>query len=163
MQLDNDLSQVIDRTALIENMLNQAIHNYASPRKDAFEFFWNVLLDSSIILLGSKVKVAMAISQQLGINIDQEPFHKIMAHRNAFAHHALDSHPTLAVGKTPDDDQLHHHHMLHIIKSSGKTERKSRKQALDEFNDNYEMARNSLAELLDAIKNQAQSRRHVAP
>jgi hypothetical protein len=95
----------------------------------------------------------MAISQRLNIKIDQEPFHRVMTYRNAFAHHALDSHPTLAVGKTPDDDQLHH--MLHIIKPSGKTERKSRKQALDEFNDNYEMTRKSLAELLNAIKSQA--------
>jgi hypothetical protein len=150
MQLNNDVSQVIDRTALIENMLNQVIHGYASPQKEKFEFFWNVLLDSSIIPLGSKVKVAMAIAQQLNVKMDQKPLHRVMAFRNAFAHHALDSHPNLAVGKAPVDDQLNF--MLHIIESSGKTERKGRKQALVEFNESYEAAKNALTELLDAIK-----------
>ena len=151
--MDNDVSQVINRTAVIENMLNQVILNYASPRKDAFEVFWNVLLDSSIILLGSKVKVAMAISQQLNIKLDRDSLHKVLSYRNAFAHHALDSHPTVVMGKTPDEDELHY--VLHIISQSGKTQRKRRDVALDEFNDSYEVAKKSLVELLNAIKSDA--------
>ncbi|MFZ2070321.1 MAG: hypothetical protein WAV32_01695 [Halobacteriota archaeon] len=137
-------------------MLSQVILSYTAPRKDAFELVWDVLLDSSIISLNSKLRVAMAISQRLNITIDhesRESLHKVINYRNAFAHHALDSHATLVVGKTPDDDQLHY--MLHIIKESGKIEIKSRKEALDEFNDNYKVAIKSLVDLLNAIKNQA--------
>jgi hypothetical protein len=151
--LDNDVSQVIDRTALIENMLNQVILNYAAPRKDAFELYWDVLLDSSIMPLGSKLRVAMAISQRLNIKIDQDSLHKVVTYRNAFAHHPLDSHPTLVVGKTPDEDEQIL--MLHIVRQSGKTDRKSRDQALNEFNSSYELAKTSLSELLNAIKRDA--------
>ena len=96
----------------------------------------------------------MAISQQLNIKLNQDSLHKVVYYRNAFAHHALYSHPTLLVGKTPDEDEQHC--MLHVIKNSGKTERKRRQDALKEFNKQYEVAKKSLVELRDAIKNEAQ-------
>lgn len=132
--MDNDVSKVIDRTALIENILNQIILNYSAPRKDAFSFFWDILLDSSIMALGSKVRVAMAISQELKIKLKQDSLHKVLSYRNAFAHHSLNSHPTLAIGKTPEDDRSFY--SLQVITNSGNTERKSREDALEEFNDN---------------------------
>lgn len=150
--MDNDVSQVIDRTYIIENILNQVILNYCSPRKEAFEFFWNILLDSSIVSLWSKIRAAMAISQRLRVKLNQDSLHKVVSFRNAFAHHGLNSHPTVDVGKTPDDDECHY--MLQIIKQSGKMERKSRKDALEEFNKYYEIAKASLIELRDAIKNE---------
>jgi hypothetical protein len=156
--LDNDASRVINRTALIENLLNQIILNYVSPRKDAFKLFWDVLLDSSIIALGSKVKVAMAISQQFNIKLSQNSLHKVVAYRNAFAHHALDSHPTMVIGKTPNEDELHY--VLHIIKQSGKTERKRRDVALDEFSTSYEVAKKSLVQLLSAVKSYTEPTRN---
>ena len=116
--MENDVSKVIDRTALIENILNQVILNYSAPRKDAFNFFWDVLLDSSIMPLGSKVKVAMAISQELNIKLKQDSLHKVLSYRNAFAHHSLNSHPTLAVGKTPEEDKAYY--SFQVIKNSGK-------------------------------------------
>lgn len=61
---DTDLVSVVNRTATIENILNQVIENYFSPRKELKIFFWDVLLDSSVMALGSKVKVAMAIAQK---------------------------------------------------------------------------------------------------
>ena len=74
--------------------------------------------------------------------------------RNAFAHHALYSHPTLLVGKTPDEDEQHC--MLHVIKNSGKTEMKTSADALKEFNKQYEVSKEIVVELRDAIKNEAQ-------
>jgi len=147
--MDNDVSKVIDRTALIENILNQIILNYSAPRKDAFSFFWDILLDSSIMALGSKVRVAMAISQELKIKLKQDSLHKVLSYRNAFAHHSLNSHPTLAIGKTPDDDRSFY--SLQVMTNSGKTERKSREDALKEFNNHFEIAKKSLLELRDAI------------
>ena len=70
MSSSDDVIQVINRTALIENLLNQVIEKYSCPRKEVFEFFWDVVLDSSIMSLGAKVKVAMAISQELAVKFD---------------------------------------------------------------------------------------------
>jgi hypothetical protein len=147
--MSSDVSQVINRTALIENLLNQVILNYSSPRKDAFEFFWEVLLDSSVMPLGSKVKAAMAISHELEVKINQDLLHKVVSYRNAFAHHAVDAHTVFAVGKTPEENSVCYE--LHILKASGKIERKDRKQALVEFNNNYEAARKSLVKLIKVI------------
>ncbi len=147
--MENDVSQVINRTALIENILDQVIIKYVSPRQEAYEFCWNVLLDSSIMQLGSKLKVVMAISEQLNIKLKKDTLHKVLSYRNAFAHHALNSHATLVVGKTPSEDRLDY--MLHILSSSGKTERKSREDALEEFNQYYEVAKKELTTLLKKI------------
>jgi len=153
MQLDSDVSQVIDRTALIENMLNQVIHGYTSPRKDRFDFFWNILLDSSTMSLASKAKVVRAIAREVGVKMDEEPLRKVMEYRNAFAHHSVNSHPTLVVGKNPEVDQ--HHFMLYIFRMSGKTDKETRNEALLKFNKSYEAAKESLAGLLDVVKNHA--------
>lgn len=54
MPTDRDLVDVINRTALIENILNQVIEAFCEPRQEPFMFFWNVILDSSIMPMGSK-------------------------------------------------------------------------------------------------------------
>jgi hypothetical protein len=99
MPTDKDLVDVIDRTALIENILNQVIEAFCEPRQEPFMFFWNVILDSSIMPMGSKVKVVMAIAQEMNVKLDQKSVHSVMSLRNAFAHHPSDSHPVLVVGK----------------------------------------------------------------
>ncbi len=144
------LALVIDRTALIENLLNQVIENFCAPRKQAFMFFWNVLLDSSIMPIGSKAKVAMAIAQELGAKLDQKSIHAVMSLRNAFAHHKIGSHPVVSVGASPKDSQVHYE--LQIISNSGKLSRKRRDDALSEFNSSYQFAKGSLVALLEAVK-----------
>ncbi|MEJ2452769.1 MAG: hypothetical protein P8103_01240 [Candidatus Thiodiazotropha sp.] len=148
--MENDLSTVIERTALIENILNQVIIKHTAPRDEAYGLFWNVILDSSIMPLGSKVKIAMVIAQKIEIKLDQDSLHKVMSFRNAFAHHDLQSHPALAIGKTPEEDKAYY--SLQIINNSGRIIRKSRKAALTEFNDNFNSAKESLIKLLRAIK-----------
>ncbi len=145
MKTNKDLVLVIDRMALIENILNQVIEKFCAPRREAFPFFWNIVLDSSIMPVGSKAKVAMAIAQELGVKLDGNALHKLIALRNAFAHQATDSHPTVFVGKTPADDQSHY--ILQVISSSGKISRKRRDDALDEFNSTYGIAKKSLVDL----------------
>jgi hypothetical protein len=149
------IGHVIDRTALIENMLNQVIYSYIRPSQDAFQFFWDVLLDGSIITLGAKIKIANAISHQLNSKkLKDGSLHDLVSYRNAFSHHATNAHPTLIVGRKPEGDELHY--MLHILKPSGKTESKTRDQALVEFDKNFELAKNLLRDLLDAIEAQQQ-------
>jgi hypothetical protein len=145
-----DLALVIDRTALIENMLNQVIEGFCAPQKRAFPFFWNVVLDSSIMPLGSKVKVAMAIAQELRVKLDQNALHSVISLRNAFAHHGIGSHPVCSVGMTPEEDRVHYE--LQVVANSGKVSRMRREAALASFNSSYQDARESLASLLKAIK-----------
>ena len=150
MATDNFAVDVIDRTALIENILNQIIETFCEPREDPFMFFWNVILDSSIMPLGSKVRVVMAIAQEMNIKLDQKSIHSVISLRNAFAHHPSNSHPVLAVGRNPEEDQSHYE--LQILSNSGKLSRKRRDDALVEFNSSYNSAKASLVGLLDKIK-----------
>lgn len=149
MSTDADLEQVIDKTALIENILNQVIETYLGPRNEVRQFLWDILLDSSILPLGSKVKVAIAIAQKLRVKFDQSALHSVVSLRNAFAHHATNAHPVIKVGKTPDTDQLHY--TLQVIRNSGRVIQKRREEALSEFSASYAKAKESLLSLLDAL------------
>lgn len=150
MSTDAALEQVIDRTALIENILNQVIEAHLGPRNEGRQFLRDILLDSSILPLGSKVKVAMAIAQQLSVKLDQYALHSVVSLRNAFAHHAANAHPVLKVGNTPDTDQLHY--TLQVISNSGRLTRNRREDALSEFSASYAKAKESLLLLLDALR-----------
>ena len=152
MPTESDVANVIDRTALIENILSQVIEAYCEPRKDRFMFFWSVLLDSSIMPMGSKTKAAMAIAQEMRFKLDQNSLHNVVSLRNAFAHQPTNAHPVLVVGKTPEEDEFHL--QLQILSNSGKISMKRRLDALDEFNAAYSLAKASLVELLSAIKQQ---------
>jgi hypothetical protein len=145
-----DLVHVVNRTALIENILNQVIEAFCEPRQEAFRFFWNVVLDSSVMPMGSKLKVAMAISQELNFNLDQNALHSVLSLRNAFAHHKTESHQVLVVGKTPDED--HVYSQLQILSSSGKLTQRYREDALKDFDAAYEIAYTSLVSLVRIIK-----------
>ncbi len=147
--MDSDVSKVVDRTAHIENILNQVIINFTSPRKDAYHFFWGILMDSSIMPLGSKVKVAVAISQEVNVKLKKDSLHKVLQYRNAFAHHSINSHPTLAVGKTQENDKAFY--ALHVIENSGNIKTISREAALEKFNKHFNIAKETLLELRDAV------------
>lgn len=161
MQANDDLALIVDRTALIENMLNQAIEAFCGPRKEAFPFFWNVLLDSSILPLGAKLKIAVAISQELDTTLDQKALYRVLTLRNAFAHHATNSHPVLYVGITPETDQLHY--TLQKISNVGIVTMQRRDEALAEFNSSYEAAKNSLKTVLARIHQVRQTNSPAKP
>ncbi len=150
--MKNDVSTVIDRTALIENIISGIILKYTAPRDEAFNFFWDILLDSSVMPLGSKLKAVMVISQSLNIKLKSNSLHNVLSYRNAFAHHELSSHQVVLVGKTPKDDKVHCE--LQVIKSSGKLERVPREVALEKFNKHYAIAKKSLIELRSAVENE---------
>jgi hypothetical protein len=149
---NEDVVDVIIRTALIENLLNQVIEQYCAPRSDRFAFFWSVLLDSSIMPIGSKAKVAMAVAQCVDFKVDKNAIHEVMALRNAFAHHQTDAHPVFVVGKTEVENSSHFE--LQIISSSGRITRTKRQDAFKQFNKAYTAAKASLIGLLQRIKSE---------
>ena len=150
MPKQHDVANVVDRTALIENIINQVIEAFCEPRAEPFGFFWDVILDSSIMPLGSKVKVVSAIAHEVKFKLDREEIHNVLALRNAFAHHPLNSHQVVVVAKNPEENRVYSR--LQILKSSGKLERKTREHALAEFNSSFKVAKESLVGLLTAIK-----------
>jgi hypothetical protein len=90
------------------------------------------------------------VSTKTGEVQDADPIHRVMALRNAFAHHPTDAHPVLVVGKTEQNDSSHFE--LHVLSGSGRISRIPREQALDEFNAAYQKAKASLVALRDAVK-----------
>lgn len=147
---DFDVVRVINRTDLIENILNQVIVGFCGPRKDASEFMWNVVLDTSVMPLGGKLKVAMAAAGEMRLKLDKDALHNVLSMRNAFAHHSSTAHPVLAIGVAPDKDRTYN--QLWILNGSGKITRKERAAALAEFDAAYESAKKSLVELNEAIR-----------
>lgn len=144
-----DVVDVIDRVALIENVINQVIVGYCKPRKEAWEFMWSIVLDTSVMSSGAKVKVVMAVSQEMEFALDKNSLHKVIALRNAFAHHASNAHPVIVVGRTPEENTSHL--QLLVLEGSGKVSRKKRHEAFIEFNTAYRAARESLVQLLNMV------------
>jgi hypothetical protein len=135
--------------AYIENIINQVIVGYCKPRNDAWEFMWSIVLDTSIMPLGAKVKVAMAAAHELGFDLERNALHRVIALRNAFAHHASNAHPVLSVGRTPEEDSSYY--QFWVLEGSGKISRIKRHDAFTEFNQAYIKARDSLIKLKDII------------
>jgi len=148
---EQQLIDVINRTGYIENLLNQVIEKYCAPPEDRRMFFWDVVLDTAIMPIGSKAKVAMAVAQKFDFKLDQDAVHKVMALRNAFAHHQTSSHPVWVVGKSKNEGSARFE--LQVISNSGRVSRKKREDAYADFIESFRSAEKSLVDLLALIKN----------
>lgn len=73
---------VIDRAALIKNIINQVIAGYCKPRKDAWGFMWSVVLDTSVMSLGAKIKVIMGVAHEMEFKLEKNSLHRVIALRN---------------------------------------------------------------------------------
>lgn len=132
-QESQDLSSVLNRTALLESVMDQVIEGFCRPRQEAYPFFVQILLHSSIMPLGSKVKLISAIAQEASYKLDRTALHEIVSTRNAFAHHPLESFPTFRHGQ---DENIRY--MLAIVTNSGQVKRTDRAHALAEFDEKFE-------------------------
>jgi hypothetical protein len=146
----SDVVDVVDRVALIENLINQIIVGYCKPRKAAWEFMWSIVLDTSVMSLGAKVKVISAVSHEMNFKLDKDSLHRVIALRNAFAHHASDAHSIVAIGRTPEENSTYF--QFWVLEGSGKISRIKRHEAFAEFNVKYRKARESLEKLLRMVK-----------
>jgi hypothetical protein len=147
---DTDVVDVIDHAALVENILNQIIVDYCAPRQGAFEFMWSVVLDTSVMSFGGKVKVVMAVAHEMHFKLNRDAVHKVMALRNAFAHHASHAHPVLVVGRKPEESTSNR--QLWVLEGSGRISRIKRDEAVSEFNVAYRAARDSLVQLRALVR-----------
>ena len=76
---------VINYMKGIEYTLNCIIHNYLLPQKN-IEFFSNILLNSSVISTGAKVKAIEMICKKEAVKYDFSKTRKLIDVRNVFAH-----------------------------------------------------------------------------
>ncbi len=146
------LSSIVDKTSLLESVMDQVIELYCEPRSEAYPFFVQVLLHSSIMPLGSKVKLISVIAQELNFELNRTALHELVATRNAFAHHPLDSHPTFRHGQ---DKEIRY--TLAVITNSGKIKRTDRAHALAEFNKIFAPALTSIYSLLEKVQEDVES------
>lgn len=94
--------------------------------------------------LGAKAKVVMAIAHELDFKFEKDALHRVLELRNAFAHHATDANLSMGIGS---DGETEFFHEFWILRSSGKLEKKKRRQALEEFKKAYSKAQQSLVGL----------------
>jgi hypothetical protein len=146
----DDVAKAINRTALIENLLNQIITVYFVSRNDTRMFFWDTILDSSIMPIGPKIKVVTAIAHKMRIKFKHDRLHKLIACRNEFAHHKTHSHPILHLAKDPEE-QGELRFYLKVLRISGVIDKIHRQRALDEFSLFYEQTKDELINLRDQI------------
>jgi hypothetical protein len=141
-----DLPAIVDGAATVENLLDQAIRLFYSPSHA--NHFGTVMLHPSILPLGAKVKLAMAISNEIGVKLNKNALHKVLELRNAFAHHSTNAHPTIHL--LADGGQKISH-SLHVIDSQGIVGKLSRAQAAADFVANCQLARATLVALIAKI------------
>jgi len=84
MDYTTPVGEIIERFKLIEYLLNCMIINHITPKDIAF--FQNILLNSSIINTGAKVKIIKYICQSKNKDYDFTNLHKLINIRNLFAH-----------------------------------------------------------------------------
>lgn len=138
----------------MENLMNQVISGYCSPCKEAIWFMWEIVLDTSVMSLGAKAKVVLAVSHELKYKIDKDAIHNVISLRNAFAHHATNRNQVYVGGRVPGESYIYHR--LSILRTSGKVDHVKRDEAFAEFTSAYASAYGSLGKLIDLVREKRQ-------
>lgn len=147
--LQSDLVLVINQAGHIENLFNQIISDYCAPREHARYFMWSVVLDTSVMPLGSKLKVVMAVANALKFKLPKDALSKVVQLRNSFAHNTTDAHPVISVGVRPEDTKMYN--LFWTLDGNGVLKETKRHEAFDAFTLNYQKARVALVELRDLV------------
>jgi hypothetical protein len=146
----SDLIEVIDNAALIENYLDQIITEFYRPAPERFFSFQWILLNSSVMSLGAKIKVVLAIAHEVDFDINIQPVQEVIRVRNAFAHHSTNAHPVFVVEKK--SDEFSQYQELHLINASGKLKKLRRSEAFSAFKNAFEKSSLGLVDLIKFLK-----------
>lgn len=151
-QSTQDLVLIINRAGFIENLFNQIITGYCSPREHAWYFMWSVVLDTSVMPLGAKLKVVMAIAQELNFKLPRNALTKVIQLRNSFAHTTTNANPVIVVDRKNEESEQYNE--FHTLDSNGVLKITKRHEALAVFNESYSTSKAALIVLLDLVKAQ---------
>ncbi|MBB3118113.1 hypothetical protein [Pseudoduganella violacea] len=147
-----DLVMVINRAGHIENLFNQIISDYVGPREHAWYFMWSVVLDTSVMPLGAKLKVVAAIAHELNYKFPWKESNDVIQYRNSFAHNTSDAHPVLSIGTT--DEETTSYNLLYTLNAQGVLRKVKRHEAFTLFNESYKTSKAALVELKDLVQKQ---------
>jgi hypothetical protein len=145
-----DLVKVVNRSAHIENLMNQIIEAFCAPRKKAASFMWLVLLDSSIMPMGSKMKVVATIANILGCEFERVNLNRLLSIRNVFAHNSTAGVPVIVFGANGEPG--HGQSQFWTMDSLGAIKVEFRHELFREFNEKFDVVKASLLSLRDAVK-----------
>lgn len=157
-QPEVDLVAVINRADHIENLFNQIISDYIGPRQEAWAFMWHVVLDTSVMTLGAKQKVVMAIAHEMGVKLEKNSLMMVIQLRNSFAHHRTNAHPIYVVGKTPEEDRLYS--QFYTLDTNGVLNKRKRHDAFEDFTKYYRIAKVALVELRNKVNEKYPRKEH---
>ncbi len=147
-------SHVIITINQFDNWCALILLRYFEPKKDAEFEFMKVLMNSSIIGFGAKVKLLRSLSI-----IDEDEFSRLMQLgniRNAFAH-SLHFEVVEKDHKTKDGiviDRLHH--SLEILNSKGEFDIKDMKEWFEEFMEKSDYFLHWLPQILEEFRSSGQ-------
>jgi len=150
MEEKSNLEVVIDCISTIENNLDQIISSFIAPKESSYHFFWSIMLDSSILPIGSKIKLFVAISQNIDAKTNPTVLHKLIALRNAFAHQGSNENPVFIAQK--GTKECKGFNALKVISQSGRVSLMDRGKAFEQFNQHYKASLDMLLEIKEKLK-----------
>jgi hypothetical protein len=145
-EANQELAFVIDRTNYIEFTLKSILTKYIAAGDDRRTFVNDILLHSSIIGFGQKIKLLhYIIDREKWPKIDVNHFHTVLNIRNAFAHSdTVNQHIHINLRNDGTSEVVDIFQLLDTISSSGKYRKVKRKDALDEFTQSFVAVRDYL-------------------
>jgi len=148
-QTNREIAFVIDKTNYIEHTLKSILTKYIAARNDLTTFVNDILLHSSIVGLGQKIKLLhYIIDRERWPKIDVNHFHTVLNIRNAFAHSdTVTQHFVVNLRKNGPSGVTDAFQLLHTISSSGDYRKVKRRDALDEFTQSFVIVRDYLHDL----------------
>lgn len=146
MNIQEKIGEVIDKTKSIEYQLNCMIHNIILPTKNV-AFFQNVILNSSVIPLGAKLRIikSLCINLKLKQDFDIDKVHRIINIRNLFAHES-------SYVDTENGDI----HYMDELKSDGKYISQTVEKYHKEFNELFEVQYNRIVKFNETLSQKCQ-------
>ena len=144
---ENEMTgHVVNYMKAIEYQLNCIIENFFIPSQNT-GFFSNVLLNSSVVSFGSKIKVIKTICNYKNTIFDPKKLHRLNSIRNIFAHEGT------FVDTTVGDFQL-----IDELQSGGKYKTYKLKELFEEFRSLYDLEFPKIAKLNEGLsKNETNS------
>jgi hypothetical protein len=156
-----DLAAVIDGAAIIELLFDQVILLFYQPQQQ--EHFSALVLSSSVLPLGTKLKIVSGIAAQKKHTLSNDSIHRVLELRNAFAHHStganveiqmpsIDSEVSIIFDENlrpTSDSPLKY--FLHVVDGKGRVKKTARDEALSQFQKHQPLARKELERLVQAI------------
>lgn len=134
---NEQVGDVINKLKWIEYSLDRIIENHVGPKDTCF--FHGIILNSSVISFGVKLKIIKTICEMKNVKYDFNNLHKLSTLRNIFAHES--SYWDLT------EQKIENMYKIDELRSDGKRVSHILQQKYDEFLEIYETESENIKEL----------------